>query len=123
MGYRDAILELADGLALTADAASTNSIDMALAAPNKGEGTPLWVEFVVMAAMDAGSVIFKIQDSADDSSFADIAASQSYAFGDLAVGDVVKIYLPVEHRRYIQAYVDITGTITTGSVDIYLQAP
>lgn len=124
MGYRDAILDLGQDIVVTSSKVSGNVIDMNLAAPNKGEGTPVWAEFVVeTAGAGTGTVTFKIQDcDTVGGTYRDIAASRAYVGTELTKGMKIKVALPAEHRQFIQGYVTIGGTVSAGQVDAYLQA-
>src|SRR4051812_48595509 len=108
MSIVDHNLYMSDAQAVTASAASTRSLDFATATRNIGAGEPL--ELVVQVATTTGSagsstVTFALQDSADNSSFADVVASAAIAKATLVAGyEALRIRLPSGLRRYIQVY-------------------
>lgn len=123
MGYRDAILDLGQDIDLTGSVVSGNVIDMKLAAPNKGEGEPVWAEFIITTAgAGTGTVTFKIQDcDTVGGTYRDIAASRAYVGTELTKGKVIKVALPPENRQFIRGYATISGTVTGAVGDAYLQ--
>ena len=107
--------------AITASAATTNEIDFG-SAPTNPDSDPIgFVVFHVGTAMGgAGSIVLKVQDSADGTTYADIALSKSLLAADLPAGAEVKVPVPGNHRRYIQGYYDVTGVITDLKCTAYL---
>ena len=101
----DKALELADKQSLTAAAASTNTIDFGTDKPDPnldfGNGRLACV-FTVNADV-TGDVIFKLQDSADNSSWADIAATAPATHKSPVAGTKVVLPIPAHVRRYLRA--------------------
>jgi len=125
MGYRDAILDLGQDIDLhTATVVSGNVLDMALAAPNKGEGEPVWVEFIITTAgAGTGTVTFTVQDcDTVGGTYRIIASSRAYVGTELTKGKIIKVPLPAEHRQFIQGGATIAATVTGAVGDCYLQA-
>lgn len=63
------------------------------------------------------SVVFAIEDSADNSSFAEVLKTATIA-GEEITEDIV-IPLPVKHRQYVRLKTTVAGTVT-GTIDAYL---
>jgi hypothetical protein len=84
-----------------------------------GAGTPLVMEFDVLTAptaAGAATVTFSVQDSADNSSFADVVATKAVPIAELTAGKQVFLPLPPGLRRYVRAYYTIgTGPLTAGA--------
>ncbi len=65
----------------------------------------------------SNAVTVKIQDSADNSDYADVLTTPTIPGADLAGGLVIP--MPIRHRRYVKVVTEVTGTVT-GTVDIYM---
>jgi len=114
----DKLLQVSDDQAVTATAASTNVIDFGQKNPNTGLTDLLKMVITVgesATADGAATVTFAIQDSADNSSFADVATSGAIGKADLAAGAQIIIPMPINHRRYVRVnYTVATGPLTAG---------
>lgn len=114
----DKLLQVSDAQAVTASAASTDVIDFGQANPNSGinQNTSLAITVDETAtAAGAATVTFSVQDSADNSSFADVAVTAATGKAALPAGAQVLIQMPVVHRRYVRAYYTVaTGPLTAG---------
>lgn len=114
----DKLLQVSDAQAVTASAASTDVIDFGQANPNSGinHNTSLAITVDETAtAAGAATVTFSVQDSADNSSFADVAVTAATGKAALPAGAQVLIQMPVVHRRYVRAYYTVaTGPLTAG---------
>jgi len=106
---------------------STNILDLAVADPNIGEGTKLVLHVEVSEAFasgtSAGTLSIKLQDSADASSWADLAINtKAFAIADLTAGaKLVEIALPYKLRRYLKlVYTVGTEAMTAGKVNAYI---
>ena len=114
----DKLLQVSDAQAVTASAASTDVIDFGQANPNSGinHNTSLAITVDETAtAAGAATVTFSVQDSADNSSFADVAVTAATGKAALPAGAQVLIPMPVVHRRYVRAYYTVaTGPLTAG---------
>lgn len=101
----DKALELADKQSLTAAAASTNTIDFGADKPDPnldfGNGRLACV-FTVNTDV-TGDVIFKLQDSADGTTFDDISATSPGTFKSPKAGTKVVLPIPAHIRRYLRA--------------------
>nr|DAI64451.1 MAG TPA: major capsid protein [Caudoviricetes sp.] len=101
----DKALELADKQSLTAAAASTNTIDFGADKPDPnldfGNGRLACV-FTVNTDV-TGDVIFKLQDSADGTTFADISATSPGTFKSPKAGTKIVLPIPAHIRRYLRA--------------------
>lgn len=105
-----------------ASAITSDSYDFGQAAPNSGAWTdPIYLVIHPTAAgTGAGSsnaVTFAIEDSADNSNFAEVVKTAAIAGEDIAE-DIV-IPMPVKHRQYVRLKTTVAGTVT-GTVDAYL---
>ena len=116
--YIDKNLQVSNEQAVTASAASTDVIDYGQANPNAGlDDHSKLVITVDVAATASGSatVTFSLQDSADNSTFADVAVTAAIAKADLVAGYQVVIPMPTKLRRYVRAYYTVaTGPLTAG---------
>jgi len=119
-------LKFSDGQAVTVTAASTNVADLELGHGQYGEGYPVFAKVVVgetFTAAGAGTLAISLQDSADDSSFANIASTATLALADLKAGNQFDLALPKTHRRYLRMnYVVGTGPMTAGKVSAFITA-
>lgn len=102
----DKALELANKQVLSGAAASTDVIDFGVDNPDPnldfGNGRLACV-FSVNADI-TGDVIFKLQDSADGTTFADIAATAPATNKSPVAGTRAALPIPAHVRRYLRAY-------------------
>ena len=114
----DKLLQVSDAQAVTASAASTDVIDFGQANPNSGINQITSLAITVdetATAAGAATVTFSVQDSADNSSFADVAVTAATGKAALPAGAQVLIQMPVVHRRYVRAYYTVaSGPLTAG---------
>ncbi|MDZ7789731.1 MAG: hypothetical protein U5L08_04405 [Xanthomonadales bacterium] len=115
----DKALQVSDKQAVTATAASTDVVDFGQANPNLGNGAqPTYMVVTVDEAATAtgdATVQFAVQDSADDSTFDDVALTKAIGKADLAAGEQIVIPMPVGLRRYARLnYTVATGPLTAG---------
>lgn len=114
----DKLLQVSDAQAVTASAASTDVIDFGQANPNSGINQITTLAITVdetATAAGAATVTFSVQDSADNSSFADVAVTAATGKAALPAGAQVLIQMPVVHRRYVRAYYTVaTGPLSAG---------
>jgi len=124
----DKNLEFSDAQAETTQAAhdSTTVLDLGVAAPNIGAGTPVWLVIRVNEAVTSdgsATVTFDVQDSANNSAFASIGLlTGAIAKATLVAGYVVmKVPLPASIRRYVKIVYTIgTAALTAGKFDAFL---
>lgn len=114
----DKFLQVSTNQAVTVSAASTDVIDFGQANPNVGlDDRSNMVITVGEAATAAGAatVTFSVQDSADNSSFADMAVTAAIGKAALTAGQQIVIPMPVKVRRYCRVnYAVGTGPLTAG---------
>lgn len=114
----DRFLQVSDAQAVTSTAVSTDVIDFGQTNPNSGMSDHLDLSITVdETALSAGAttVTFSIQDSADNSSFADIAMTPAIGKAALTIGSQFIIPMPKLHRRYVRVnYTVDTGPLTSG---------
>lgn len=114
----DKALQVSNEQAVTVTAASTDVIDFGQVNPNSGlnQNTTLAVTVdEAAAAAGAATVTFSIQDSADNSTFADVAVTAAIGKASLTAGQQVLIPMPAKHRRYVRVYYTVaTGPLTAG---------
>ena len=115
----DKYLQVSDAQTVTATAASTDFIDFGQANPNIGmDGLSKMVITVdeTTAAAGAATVTFAIQDSADNSTYATVAATTAISKTSLVAGNQIVIPMPVTLRRYCRVYYTVaTGPLTAGA--------
>lgn len=114
----DKLLQVSDSQTVTVTAASTDVIDFGQLNPNSGlnQNTTMSITVdEVVAAVGAATVTFAVQDSADNSAFADVAVTAPIGKAALPAGAQVLIPMPPVHRRYVRVnYTVATGPLTTG---------
>ena len=116
--YIDKNLQVSNEQAVTATAASTDVIDFGQANPDVGM-TDLCSMVITpdeaAAAAGAATVTFSVQDSADNSTFADVAVTAAIPKATLVAGYQHVIPLPTKMRRYCRVnYTVGTGPLTAG---------
>ena len=114
----DKALQVSSSQAVTSSAASTDVIDFGQTNPNTGMDDRSSMVITVSesaAASGAATVTFSIQDSADNSTFADVAVTAAIGKASLTAGQQIVIPMPVKLRRYCRAYYTVgTGPLTAG---------
>lgn len=115
----------AQAVTSTGDTVSTNVYDTGSAA-DEGIGESLYIYAKTKAAFTsggAGTLQFVLQDSADNSTFADVQTlTPAKALATLTANtDQVRARLPIGLRRYIRlAYRVGTAAMTAGTIDAYI---
>lgn len=124
MAIIDRFLQVSVAQAITVTAPSTDVIDAgatksASIGRDIGSGEPLYLEVSVATTMTgAGTLTIALQDSADNSSFADVLALPAIAVAALTAGKTYYLPLPAGMRRYIRANYTITsGPFTGGTLN------
>lgn len=124
--YIDKFLQISKDQAVTASAASSDSIDYGQDNPNSGNNFPTYMVVTVgetVTAAGAATLAIAVQDSADGVTFADVVSTPAIPKANLAQGQQVVIPMPVKHRRYVRAnYVVATGPLTTGKLSAQVVA-
>lgn len=125
MPYVDNNLVLSDAQVLTVTAVSTKSIDTQSALRNLGSGEEIDLVVAVPVAMTAGgaaTLTVSLQDSADNTTFADVVLGPAIPVASLVAGfEALRITLPRTLRRYIAMnYTVATGPMTAGTITAYL---
>ena len=114
----DKLLQVSDAQAVTASAASTDVIDFGQTNPNTGMDDLTVLAITVdesATAVGAATVVFSIQDSADNSTFADVATTVAVGKATLVAGYQLTIKMPNKLRRYCRVYYTVaTGPLTAG---------
>lgn len=113
----DKNLEFSDAQALTADAASTNVIDLG-ADRDIGPGEEMKIAVTLDVAMGGTSPTMAVQVQTDDnasfSSATTVLTSRTISSG--AAGDALTLGLPDTNERYVRLYYDLGGTSPTVTV-------
>lgn len=124
MAIIDKFLELSLAQAITVTAVSTNVVDAgatkaASIGRDIGSGTPMFLEVSVASTMTgAGTLTIVLQDSADNTTFADVLSSAALAVATLTAGKSYYVPLPAGMRRYVRAnYVITSGPFTGGTLN------
>lgn len=125
MAYMDQNLVMSDAQAVTSTAVSTKSIDTVTALRNIGSGQDVQIICTVPTAFTAGgaaTMTIALQDSADNSSFADVLVSPAIAVATLVAGyEAFRVRVPYTTRRYIALnYTIATGPMTGGTITSFL---
>jgi len=129
MTILDKFLQYSDKQAVTATAVSTNVVD-AGATKNPaigrdlGAGTPLFLFLSVsqtFTAAGAATLVATLQDSADNSSWADVASIGPLSLAQLTAGTSKWVGLPIPTRRYTRVnYTVATGPMTAGIISAHI---
>jgi hypothetical protein len=130
MGMLDQEVIFADGETVTAtgDTASTNTYNTG-GANGQGDagqtGENLWINAVVnTTATSSGSATIQavLQDSADNSSYADVVSGPAVAVASATAGTVLlQVQPPVGMRQYWRVVFRIgTAVLTAGKFDAYV---
>lgn len=129
MGMLDNSLKLATAQAVTStgDTASSNVYDngSANSADNSMTGENLWINAVVdTTPTSSGSATIQavLQDSADNSTFADVVAGPAIAYGSAPAGTVLlQVQPPTGMRRYFRVVWRVgTAALTAGKFTAYV---
>ena len=117
----DSRLEFATAQALTATAASENSIDLSHAR-KIGPGEPMWIVVVARTALGGSSPTLKVGLETDDNSSFSSAATklESEVKSAMAIGDKIVLPFPYENERHIRLKFTLSGTSPTITVDAFL---
>ncbi len=123
--YQDKQATYSQDQAVTATAVSTNVYDAGVANRGIGDGEALeLVVSVTEAAVSGGSstVTIALQDSADNSSFADVLVSPAIPKASITLGaELFKAKLPTGLRRYTRLnYTVGTADLTAGKFTAFL---
>lgn len=105
--------------AITASAASTNSIDTQLTTNLRDEPVEVYAQVTEAFTADgAATLTLALQDSADNSSFSTILTTAAIGKATLVAGYRIPLgYLPKSHRRYLQLYATVAiGPMTAGKI-------
>ncbi len=85
-------------------------LDLKQEYPNLGSLVkPFYLIIVAKDAAGAGTVTFKVQDSADGKTFADAAA---YTVTGSSIQTSQAFPMPVKHRRYLKFVTTVSGTVS-----------
>lgn len=129
--YVDALTLLSDAQAVTADAVSTNTIDLGASSPARqiGDGEPMAIGLTVDVAADhtTGDETYTfevIQSAAANLGSPDILASYTIAAADLAAGSIHALPIPPggPTKRYLGLNYNTGGTSPTITVTAWLTA-
>jgi hypothetical protein len=123
MAWVDKRLEFSDAQAVTADAVSTNVVDLS-SDRDIGVGSPLWVIICVDVATDGttGDETYEVELQTDDNS----SFSSATEIGMVtiprgtAAGSIFSIGFPVRNERYLRLNYDVGGTTPTGTFSAWL---
>ncbi|HNB43400.1 MAG TPA: hypothetical protein PLL72_04305 [Burkholderiaceae bacterium] len=115
----DKFLQVSSAQAVTASAASTDVIDFVQASPDIGMDCLSMMVITTRSAVTAAgaaTVTFSVQDSADNSTFTDVAVTAAIGKATLVAGYQIVIPMPTKLRRYCRVYYTVgTGPLTAGS--------
>lgn len=127
MAILDKFLQYSDKQAITVTAVSTNVVD---AGPTKnaavgrdiGLSGRLYLFINVSTTFTGGtSLAATLQDSADNSTWADIAGVGGVIpLANLTAGKAFQVGLPIPTRRYTRVNYTVVGTMTAGAVSAHL---
>jgi hypothetical protein len=128
--FVDALLLLSDAQAVTADAVSTNTVDLGAVTPQRDLGTGEAMELVIQVDVAADftttdeTYAFEFIQSANANlSSADVLARRAILASALTAGSIHKIPVPggSVSKRYVGVNYDVGGTTPTITVTAFLQ--
>jgi hypothetical protein len=121
--YIDSRLQVSRQQAITANAASTDTIDFG-SDRDVGPGEPLWLVLASRAAPGGTSPTLAVAVQTDDnsafSSAATLVTSPTFAAADLALGKMQIIPMPMTNERHLRLNYTVGGTSPTFSLDAWL---
>jgi hypothetical protein len=119
----DALMTFMEDEAITtATTYNDDTIDLVETNPNKGAGASIVAEAIVTETFAGGtSAVLLLEDSANNSSFAEIGRSAVIVTANLVAGKKFNVKLPDTHRRYLRASITSVGTHTAGAFSVYLR--
>lgn len=124
----DAQCLFSESQAITADANSTNYMDLGTQARNLFDGEPMAVVLIVDVAADhtTGDEVYEFQIQTDDNtSFSSATAlvTKTILYSALTAGAKHVLPIPVGStlERYLQVYYNVGGTTPTITVTAFLQ--
>ena len=125
MGFYDAkLLFTADGGdAITADAYSYNEIDWEETYPDKGEGEPLVVRFVIETAFtsSANTLTISLVHGASTAPTTKLVSTAAIAASALTKGAYIpELKIPDQHLRYMRLYFDVSDTLEAGYITAFV---
>lgn len=116
--FIDKTLQVSNEQAVTASAASTDVIDFGQANPDLGitdQCSMVITTDEAATASGSATVTFSVQDSADNSTFADVAVTAAIGKATMVAGYQHVIPMPTKLRRYCRVYYAVaTGPLTAG---------
>lgn len=117
----DKELELSDGQAITADAASTNVIDFGQTV-DVAPGVPLQVRFQVDTALSGGTFSALTVGLQTDTveNFASPTTLLSFTAPNVA-GDDYIVKIPEGCQQYLRLYYDVDNNPTAGNVSAFVE--
>jgi len=103
------------------DVVSTNVYDTGAAA-DVGAGEPFFIYAKVGTAFSGGtSIAVVLQDSADNSSWADVQSTKAVAVASAtANAEICRMRVPIGLRRYLRLAYRSVGTTTAGTISAYV---
>lgn len=121
--YVDKLLEFADGQAFSADAASTNVIDLG-EDRDIGPGTPLWLVIMISTALDAGNAdetYAAVLQTDSVENFASPAEIGRVTFTRAdPIGTTRVMSFPYGNERFVRLFMDVGGTTPSGAWSAFL---
>lgn len=118
--FIDSTLVLSDKQAVTASAASANTIDQLAAGGAKNRCVAVAVVDENFAGLTGLKVSLQTADASAFSSAKELF-SATFATADLKKGKTLfKLSLPHETKRYIRGYYTVTGTGTAGKISLFI---
>ncbi len=110
--------------AITADAASTDLLDLGAGNSDKGPGRAAFLRVTVTTtSTGAGTIAFCVQSCATvGGTYVTNIASTHFVGTTLVKGRVIMVPMPEEHERFVRGYFEITGTVAAGKYTMDLTA-
>lgn len=121
--FIDSQLLLSEEQAVTADAASTNVVDLGVD-QDIGRGEPMAVVFTIDTAADSttGDETYAFQvRTGSTASPSTVIAAQTIAAANLTAGSRHVLPLGFSNERYVAGYYDVGGTSPSVTVTAFLQ--
>jgi hypothetical protein len=128
MAIFDALLEFSDEQAITADAQSTNVIDMQASGLEMGAGEPMYLNVWVGEEAFAGGTSLKVSLYAHSAPTSINSGTEIISSGTvlqaalLAGAPILRVSLPVnfDAGRYVGLYFDDTDNFTGGTINAWI---
>ena len=116
----DRLLQVSASQVVTANAASTDVIDLGSNSRRVGPGEPLWLVLVMKAVSGTSPTLQVALQTDDNSGFSSAATLLSSAAEAGVAGKSIVMSVPMTNERFLRANYTVGGTSPSFTVDCFL---